>query len=464
MTQAVIIGGGPGGYEAALVAASLGGDVTLVERSGIGGAAVLTDCVPSKALIATARSATLAANSAQLGVRVDGAPMDPARAGVELAAVNQRVVDLGAAQSADIRRRLIADGVQIIDGTARLTGSRQVEIESSNGLGQHVDADVVLIATGARPRVLPDAQVDGERILDWTQIWNLQELPEHLIVVGSGVTGAEFAGAFNSLGARVTLVSSRDRVLPTEDADAADVVEAAFLRRGMTVLSRSRAQAVQRTDDGQGVLVTLTDGREVQGSHCLLAVGSVPNSEDLGLESIGVGVSERGYIEVDRVSRTSVMGVYAAGDVTGVLPLASVAAAQGRIAMRHAFGDVVVPLDLKTVASTVFTDPEIASVGVSSSAIESGEFDGRTQYQSLGTNPRSKMQGYNDGFVKVMTTADGHVAGGVIVAPRASDLIHSLSIAVDAHLTSDQLAAVSTVYPSMSGSISEAARRLHVVD
>ena len=231
----------------------------------------------------------------------------------------------------------------------------------------------MLIATGAQPRVLPGAEPDGERILTWRQLYDLPELPPELIVVGSGVTGAEFAGAYQALGSQVTLVSSRDRVLPQEDADAAVVVEEVFRRRGMTVLGRSRAAEVRRT--GDGVSVKLADGRTVRGSHCLMTVGMVPNTAGLGLAEAGVAVDDRGFIGVDKVSRTSVPGVYAAGDCTGVLMLASVAAMQGRIAMWHALGEAVQPLRLSHVAATIFTDPEIATVGVTEQAVESGEAD-----------------------------------------------------------------------------------------
>ena len=157
-----------------------------------------------------------------------------------------------------------------------------------------LDADVVLIATGAHPRVLPDAVPDGERILTWTQVYELDQLPEKLIVVGSGVTGAEFASAYDALGAEVVLVSSRDRVLPGEDADAAQVLEDVFERRGLTVMSRARAESVRR--DGDVVTVRLTDGREVTGSHCLLAVGSIPNTAETGLEEAGVALDRGGFV------------------------------------------------------------------------------------------------------------------------------------------------------------------------
>ena len=288
-------------------------------------------------------------------------------------------------------------------------------------------------------------------------------MPSKLVVVGSGVTGAEFASAYLSLGVDVTLVSSRDRVLPGEDADAAGVLEDVLTRRGMKVLSKSRMESVTR--HGDSVTVALTDGRAVAGSHVILALGSVPNTADLGLEDAGVAMDEGGFVTVDRVSRTSARGVYAAGDCTGVLMLASVAAMQGRIAMWHFLGDAVAPLDLKKVSSNVFTAPEIATVGWSQRAVDAGEIGAETVMLPLAGNARAKMQGVHDGFVKLFCRpGTGIVVGGVVVGPRASELIHPVSVAVAESLTADQLAHAFTVYPSMSGSIAEAARRLHHVD
>lgn len=454
VNRVVIVGGGPGGYEAALVAAQLGAEVTVVERDGLGGSTVLTDCVPSKTLIATSDLMTDVSGSTELGIRATS----PSH--VDLRQVNQRVKRLALAQSDDIRRRVERENIQVIAGTAHLDGPETVVVERADGGTEELHSQIVLLATGAHPRVVDSALPDGERILTWEQVYELDELPEHLVVVGSGVTGAEFAGAYKALGCEVTLVSSRDRVLPGEDPDAAVVLEEVFTRRGMNVLSRSRMESVERK--GDRVLVRLTDGREVEGSHCLLALGSIPNSADLGLESAGVNVDEGGFIQVDRVSRTSARGVYAAGDCTGVLMLASVAAMQGRIAMAHALGDAVHPLRLRTVVSNVFTAPEIATVGVTQKEVDAGEVDAESVTLRLSGNPRAKMQGVRDGFVKLFCRpGGGAVIGGVVVAPRASELIHSVSLAVSTGLTTDQVANAFTVYPSVSGSVAEAARRLH---
>lgn len=461
--RVVIVGGGPGGYESAHVAAQLGAEVTVVDTDGVGGSAVLTDCVPSKTLIATAELMTEVSESAELGI--DFADHEGDRATtirVDLARVNQRVKQLAADQSADIAARLDRDGVRVVRGRGRLGPGMTVVAALAEGGEEVVEADAILLATGAAPRTLPDAEPDGERILTWEQVYDLTEMPEKLIVVGSGVTGAEFASAYLALGIDVTLVSSRDRVLPGEDADASAVLEEVATRRGMRVLPRSRMASVTRA--GDTVTVTLTDGRTVEGSHCILALGSVPNTTDLGLEEAGVATDGGGFVTVDRVSRTSARGVYAAGDCTGVLMLASVAAMQGRIAMRHFLGDAVTPLNLKQVSSNVFTAPEIATVGWTQQAVDAGEIDAEVIMLPLSGNARAKMQGVRDGFVKlVCRPGTGIVVGGVVVGPRASELIHPVSIAVAESLTADQLAQAFTVYPSMSGSIAEAARRLHRV-
>lgn len=441
------------------MARQLGADVTLVSSGEIGGSAVLTDCVPSKTLIATSEAIDQAAASGYLGVRINGRPAERSAFSVDLSTVNARILELARAQSGGIRRHLEDAGVTVIHGRGSLTSDSTVQVNTADTT-LTFDADTILLATGARPRVLDSAIPDGERILTWEQVYDLDALPEHLIVVGSGVTGAEFASAFHALGSDVTLVSSRDRVLPGEDADAARVLEDVFARRGLEVRSRSRATAARR--DGDHVIVTLDDGSEIAGSHVLMAVGSLPNTEDLGLEAANIETGDLGFIAVDRVSRTSARHIYAAGDCTGVNMLASVAAMQGRIAMYHALGDAVAPLDLSAISSTIFTEPEIATVGLQQRDLDADEFRGETITLPLRTNARAKMHGHRDGFVKLFARKGSRiVAGAVIVAPNASELIHSVTLAVDNRLTVDQLAQAFTVYPSLSGSVAEAARRMH---
>ncbi|MGA1826993.1 NAD(P)H-quinone dehydrogenase [Microbacterium sp.] len=469
-TQSVaIIGGGPGGYEAAIAAAQLGAEVTVVERAGIGGSAVITDVVPSKTLIATADAAVAIKGAGDLGVQLfargaEGKPLKPEIA-INLGAVNKRLLSLARQQSDDMRASLIEAGVRIISGFGRLDSDNAVVVSTGPGGTDfdRIEADTLLVSTGSSPRTLPSAMPDGERILTWTQLYDMASLPEHLIVVGSGVTGAEFASAYMNLGAKVTLISSRDQVLPGEDRDAASVLEKVFTRGGMTVLSRSRAERVER--QGDGVLVTLGDSTTVEGSHCLMAVGSIPNTAGLGLEEAGVQMTDSGHIQVNRVARTSVPNIYAAGDCTTFVPLASVASMQGRTAVFHALGDVVIPLEHRRITSNIFTAPEIATIGWSEQDIADGLVDGVVHKLPLAANPRAKMMGIKDGFVKLLSSrGSGTVIGGVIVGPRASELIYPIAIAVERRLTVDQLSRVFAVYPSLSGSITDAARAMHIVE
>ncbi len=469
-TQTVaIIGGGPGGYEAALAAAQLGAQVTLVERAGVGGSAVITDVVPSKSLIATADAAVAIRQAGDLGVQLfargeKGRPLKPEVA-INLAHVNKRLLALARQQSDDMRASLEAAGVTILIGHGRIEGDNAVVVSTGPGGTDfdRVEADTLVISVGASPRELASAKPDGERILTWTQLYDMPALPEHLIVVGSGVTGAEFASAYMNLGAKVTLISSRDQVLPGEDADAAAVLENVFERGGMTLLPKSRAQSVVR--EGDGVVVTLSDGTRVEGSHCLMAVGSIPNTAGIGLEQAGVQLTDGGHIRVNRVARTSVPNIYAAGDCTNFYPLASVAAMQGRTAVFHALGDVVIPLEKRRITANIFTAPEIATVGWSEADIAAGRINGMVHKLPLSANPRAKMMGIVDGFVKLIARqGSGTIIGGVIVGPRASELIYPIAIAVERRLTVDQLSRVFAVYPSLAGTITDSARAMHLVD
>ncbi|MBV8930034.1 MAG: NAD(P)H-quinone dehydrogenase, partial [Mycobacteriaceae bacterium] len=400
-TRIVIIGGGPAGYEAALVAAAHGDvEVTVVDSEGIGGACVLFDCVPSKTLIASTGIRTDLRRALDLGFDIE---FDDAK--ILVPQIHKRVKTLAAAQSADIDQTLRTHGVQVINGRGELADDapgmahHRVKITCADGATDVLAADVVLIATGASPRILPNGQPDGERILTWRQLYDLDQLPEHLIVVGSGVTGAEFVNAYTELGVTVTVVASRDQILPHEDSDAAAVLEEVLTARGVTLVKNARADSVTRGD--AGVCVTMTDGRTVEGSHALVTVGSVPNTSGLGLDRVGIELGRGNYLTVDRVSRTSVPTIYAAGDCTGLLPLASVAAMQGRIAMYHALGEAVTPIRLRTVAAAVFTRPEIAAVGVPQARIDDETVPARTITLPLNTNARAKMSSLRRGFVKI---------------------------------------------------------------
>jgi len=458
----VIIGGGPGGYEAAKAGRQLGAEVVLIEENGVGGNAVLTDVVPSKSLIATAEAAQRVSIAQSLGIEfsIDGKEVNP-KIKIDLRDMNQRVLKLAKSQSEEMLTHLKQIGVRVISGRGRLDGNHHVIVEhSTGGEPERMEAKTIIVAVGASPRELDGARTDGERILNWKQLYSLEAMPEHLIVVGSGVTGAEFASAYLELGCQVTLVSSREKVLPGNDEDAAELIEDVFVRHGMNLLKKVRAESV--TNTGDGVEVKLSTGKVLAGSHCLMAVGATPNTAGLGLEEAGIKLEQDGRVVVNKVARTSRANVYAIGDCSTHLPLASVSAMMGRTAVYHTMGDVATPTRLRNVASNVFTAPEIAQVGWSQQEIEQGLVRGEVYTIDLDANPRAKMQGLREGFIKLFASVgSGTVIGGVVVAPRASDLIYPIAVAVENRLTVDQLARTYTVYPSLSGSIAEAASALH---
>ncbi len=461
--RVVIVGGGPGGYEAALVAADLGAEVTIVNDEGLGGACVLWDCVPSKTLLTSAQALSTLETAPGLGVHFEGLPgREVPRYRADLPTVMSRVRELAEAQSDDIGERVLAAGVRLLLGEGRVVDPRTVEVRPADGgAAERVEGDAILLATGSDPRRLPTAPTDGEVVLSSQDVYRLEKVPEHLVVVGAGATGAEYATAFLGFGAHVTFVCSRDRVLPTEDEDAALVIEEVFHRRGLETVKNARAAKVERVGD-RGV-VHLEDGRTVEGSHVLLTVGQVPQTGGLGLEQVGVRTDERGAVIVDGVSRTTVPSIYAAGDVTGKLMLASVAAMQGRIAMWHLLGQAVSPLRWDAVAATVFTDPQIATVGLSEQRAADADIHVEVDTLPLAGNSRAKMGNLRDGFVKLLARpGSGTIVGGAVIAGYASDLIAPISEACFNRLTASQLSQAFQIYPSLAGSIQECARRLAV--
>jgi NAD(P)H dehydrogenase (quinone) len=460
--RVVIVGGGPGGYEAALVAADLGAEVTIVNDEGLGGHCVLWDCVPSKTLLTSAQAFSIVETAPGLGVHFQGLRGRGVPGyEVDLPTIMARVRDLATSQSEDIGERVLADGVRLLLGKARVVDPHTVEVRLEDGGTQRLQGDAILLATGSDPRRLPTAPTDGEVVLSSKDVYNLKEVPEHLVVVGAGATGAEYATAFLGFGSHVTFICSRDRVLPTEDEDAALVIEEVFRRRGLETVKNARAAKVERLGD-RGV-VHLEDGRTVEGSHVLLTIGQVPQTSGLGLEEVGVRTDERGAVIVDGVSRTTVPSIYAAGDVTGKLMLASVAAMQGRIAMWHLLGQAVSPLRWDAVAATVFTDPQIATVGLSEQRAREARIEVEVDTLPLDGNSRAKMSNLTDGFVKLLARpGSGTIVGGAVIAGYASDLIAPISEACFNRLTANQFSQAFQVYPSFAGSVQECARRLAV--
>ena len=448
--RVVIIGGGPAGNTCATVAATLGAHVTLVERDVVAGAAHLWDCIPSKAMIATGGELMELDRAQTMGLSADGK--------LDFDGLRNRVASIEDHMHRSVVELLESQQVRLMRGAARLKGPHQVVVETARGI-EELDADAVVLATGSRPRVPDFVTVDGERVLTTRQAYPPPELPEHMIVVGSGVTGVEFTHMFDSLGSKVTLVVSRQQVLPQKDPEVAAVLEEHFLRRGVTLLKGARASAIQR--DGDTVRVECNDGRVAQGSHAVLAVGSIPNSEELGLDEAGVEVDDGGYIPIDHHCRSNVEHIYAAGDLSGKLPLSSVAAMQGRKIAEHLMGLHNRPhrhVDYDKAASAIFTDPEIADVGLAEAEAFAAGRKIRVTKVPFSANAKAHIMGDPRGFVKLLSDpATGVVLGGSIVGRNAAELISVVAVAVANDLKASDIVDSLLVHPSLSEALADAA-------
>ncbi len=447
----VILGGGPAGNQAASYATRHGAKVALVERDVVGGAAHLWDCIPSKAMIATGGAMAFVERSEGMGLVALDANLDADALKHRITAIEHR---LGTAT-----KDLLSDqGVRVVRGTGRLSGPHRVVVDTGDG-AEELDADAILVATGSRPRIPDWCQPDGDRILTTRQAYPPPAVPEHLVVIGSGVTGVEFVHMFASFGSKVTLVVSRQQVLPNKDPEVAAALEEEFLRRGVRLFIGARAVGIDRVEDG--VAVRCDDGRVARGSHALLAVGSVPNSEGLGLAEAGVDVDERGYVPINQHCQSNVPHIYAAGDLSGKLQLSSVAAMQGRKIAEHVMGMQAREhrhLDYDKAPQAVFTEPEIAEVGVAETEAFATGRKIRVTKVPFSSNPKALINHDPRGFVKIVSDpATGIVLGGSIVGAHAAELISVLALAVNCNLRVVDVVDSLLVHPSVAESLTEAA-------
>jgi dihydrolipoamide dehydrogenase len=446
----VIVGGGPGGNTAATVAARLGAEVTLIERDLVGGAAHLWDCVPSKAMIATGGFLSELERAEVMGVAASGC--------IDLDALRSRIAGIEGRLHNSICNLLGSQGVRMIRGTGQLKGSHEIAVETETGV-EEIEADVILLATGSRPRIPDWAVVDGHRVLTTRQAYPPPEIPGHLVVVGSGVTGVEFTHMFRSLGSEVTLIVSRQQVLPSKDPEVAAALEAEFLRRGVRLYKGARAAGIDLENDG--LRVRCDDGRVAAGTHTVLAIGSIPNSDGLGLDAAGVTADAGGYIPVNQHLQSNVGHIYVAGDLSGKLPLSSVAAMQGRKIAEHLMGLHTRShrhLDYEKAASAIFTEPEIADVGVAEAEAFAEGRKLRVTKVPFSANAKALIEGDSRGFVKIVSDpATGEVLGGSIVGRGAAELISVLAVAVTNSLKVGDIVDSLLVHPALSESLADAA-------
>jgi pyruvate/2-oxoglutarate dehydrogenase complex dihydrolipoamide dehydrogenase (E3) component len=446
----VIVGGGPGGNTAATYAARLGAEVTVIERDIIGGAAHLWDCIPSKTMIATGGAMSFSR-------RIEGMGLVHQDARLDLEAQRKRIREIEEHLNSQVTTLLDSQGVKIIRGTGRLKSEHELVAETDHGI-EELEADAILISTGSRPRIPDWAMPDGERVLTTRQAYPPPMMPDHLVVIGSGVTGVEFVHMFSSFGSKVTLIVSRQQVLPSKDPEVAAALEEELLRRGVRLFKGARAEGIEV--EGSQVSVLCDDGRIARGSHALLAIGAIPNTDGLGLASAGVQV-DSGYIPVNHHCQSNVPHIYAAGDVSGKLPLSSVAAMQGRKIAEHVMGIHTREhrhIDYEKAASAIFTEPEIADVGLAEAEAFASGRKIRVTKVPYAAAAKALINDDPGGFVKIVSDpATGVVLGGSIVGRHAAELISVLALAVTANLKVSDIVESCLAHPTLSEALADAA-------
>jgi dihydrolipoamide dehydrogenase len=451
----IVIGGGPGGYVAAIRAAQLGKKVAVVEREHLGGICLNWGCIPTKSLLRNAEIANILTGEAkEFGISFDNLKLDYAVAQKRSRQVSDRLVR-------GIGFLFKKNGITHIQGTGKLTGPKQVKVEPS---GQVLEAKSIIIATGARPRSLPGMTIDGQKVITYRQALELTVAPKRLIVVGAGAIGMEFAFVFRAYGAEVTVIEMLPHVLPLEDEETAAEVAKAFKKAGIKALVNTRTEGLETTADGVNVKVkdqATSQEQTIAADVVLVAIGVAPNSDNLGLDVAGVQTDKRGFITVNETMQTNVSGIYAIGDVTGKLMLAHVASAMGVVAAEHGAGHETRPMrdaDYAFMPRCTYCKPQVASLGYTEAQakekgyeVKVGKFPFIASGKALGLNEK-------DGFVKIIADAKyGEILGAHMVGPEVTELLPELALAHTWELTTEEIARTVHAHPTLSEALMEAA-------
>jgi dihydrolipoamide dehydrogenase len=448
-----VIGGGPGGYVAALKAAQFGAQVTVVEQSEVGGTCLNWGCIPTKTLITSAEVLRRARSVSDYGIDLNGS-VSPNLA--KIMARKDRVVSI---QVKGIRALFKSWGVALVEGKGSLVSPGKIEVKKKDGTRETVEAEKVIIATGSRPAQITTFPFDGRSILSSDDAVTIKDIPKSILIVGAGVIGSEFACIFSELGAEVTMVEMLDRAVSTEDPEVSELLEREFKKRGIALMTGAGVARVERKDDGMHTF--LSDGRELVTEKILVSVGRGLNSEGIGLEALGIQKGKKGEIVVDEKMETAVKGVYAVGDVVGGMLLAHKASQEGVVAAHNACGREM-RMDYSVVPAAIFTLPEIASVGLREhEATERGISvrTGRFLYRALG---KAHAAGELSGFFKIISDPAGdRILGAHIMGSHASDLIHEVAVAMKAGLKPRDIAGTIHVHPTFSEGIREAFEDLY---
>ena len=446
----VVIGGGPGGYVAAIRAAQLGGKVTLVEEDKLGGTCLNRGCIPTKFMLRSVETYQLVKSAGQYGISVSGASLDISK----MQANKDKVVS---ALVSGVKGLLAGNKVEVISGRARLTTAKQVEVDSGQGQKQAITAEKVILATGAKPIMLPIPGASSPDIMSVENMLEMEELPESLVIIGGGVVGVEIATVWAKLGCRVSVVEMMPHCLPMQDDEIASVLEGVLREDGIRVCCSARVSRIDNTDGGKAVVFSEGEAEQkIEAEAVAISVGYRPNVENLGLEECGVAV-DRGGIRVNGGMETSVPGIYAVGDVVGGMMLAYVAIAEGIVAAENALGKNS-KMDYKAIPQCIFTLPEVASVGLSEREANDQGHEVQIGRFPFMANGMAAIVGERRGLVKIISDKKyGQVLGVHIIGPQATALIAEAAIAMKLESTVDDVTATIHAHPSLSEAVWEAA-------
>ena len=445
-----VIGGGPGGYVAAIRAAQLGMKVGLVERDRLGGICLNWGCIPSKALLKSAELYNSFKKAGEFGFSFTDLKFDFTK-------IIKRSRDVADRVSKGVEYLMKKNKIEVISGTAKLTGKNSIEVSKDGKVVDTIKTKFTLLATGGRPRSIPGVTIDRKKILTSAEAMTLPELPKSLLVIGGGAIGIEFAYFYNSLGTKVTVVEMLPSILPKEDKEITKLLESSLKKQGIEILTSAKVESVFVGNDVT-VKVSTKDGmQELKGDVALMAVGVQGNVENLGLESLGMKV-DRGAIIVDKFGKTNVEGIYAIGDVSGAPWLAHAASHQGIVAVEHLAGKSMHGFDRTNIPSCTYCQPQVASVGMTEEvAISAGRKIkvGRYPFRPLG---KAMAIGESEGIVKLIFDEKyGELLGAHIIGSEATELIAELVLARALETTNEELFRTMHAHPTLSEAIMEAA-------
>lgn len=449
-----IIGAGPGGYVAAIRAAQKGAQVTVIENAEVGGTCLNWGCIPTKTLIASAEALEHARNAAEFGIELSG------EVGYNLAKIRERKDKVIGIQVKGIRGLFKSWGVTLIEGRGSLLSPDTVRVVQKDGTTMDVKSDKIIIATGSRPAKMPGFPFNGESVITSDDAVQLTSIPTSLLIIGAGVIGSEFAFIYRSFGAVVTMVEMMPHAVSTEDEEMSEILERELKKAKIKLITSVKVEKVEKGSDGM-MVAKLSNGQEVKTERILVSIGRGMNSENIGLEAVGVNKGKRGEITVNEKMETNVPGIYAIGDVTGNIMLAHVASHQGLVAVQNALGGNA-RMDYSVVPAGIFTMPEIGSVGLrEKQVIEKGikYRVGRFQFRGLG---KAHAMGEITGMVKVIADeASDKVLGVHICGAHATDLIHEGALAIQKGATAKELGNMIHAHPTLAEAIMEAAEDAH---